>query len=619
MRLRRALFLAACFACLADAQSPRRLLGKLVKGDDQFQAPLENAQVGLDESGGRDVTKDGGLFQFFLPDVLRGGDEVTITVTVPGYAISEPPGGRFRIPADLARTRVTIQLLPKGSPRFLSDAQLRALVERGAKESSRQPAQLNSKERPDLSRYLKDWAVQYGFGVDEVRTELNRWAADVVSRKASAYDLGLAAFAINNFREANERALDAATEAEASLANLQKQQRETIDHAIRAYRLAGDAAYRGMEFEGAASAYGKALSHADRDRDATEWADLQLRIGNSEFELISRSEGTAVQCHGESAKKAYFLALEVYRKETLPQDWAATQNNLGNALDELAGRSEGPQAAAYLEQSVAAYRNALQVYTREQLPQDWAITQSNLGIALRHWAGRSEGRQAAAYLEQSVAALRSALQVSTREQLPQGWAATETNLGVALRDLAGRSEGPQAAAYLEQSVAAFRNALQVRSREQLPQDWATTQNNLGNALAELAWRSEGPQAAAYLEQSVAAFRNALQVRSREQLPQDWAATQNNLGNALAELAARSEGPQVAAHLEQSVAAFCSALQVITETSFPAQWIQTMENLARAYEFKKDWTNARQSYEQLLHHDPGNTGLQSKIRELKDRN
>jgi hypothetical protein len=108
MRVADRLFLATSLAYLATAQSPRQLLGKLVKGHDQSQAPVENAKVILDESGSHDVTKDGGLFQLFLPDVLRAGDEVTITLTVPGYAIYEPPGGKLRIPADLARTRVAI-------------------------------------------------------------------------------------------------------------------------------------------------------------------------------------------------------------------------------------------------------------------------------------------------------------------------------------------------------------------------------------------------------------------------------------------------------------------------------------------------------------------------------
>jgi tetratricopeptide (TPR) repeat protein len=84
------------------------------------------------------------------------------------------------------------------------------------------------------------------------------------------------------------------------------------------------------------------------------------------------------------------------------------------------------------------------------------------------------------------------------------------------------------------------------------------------------------------------------------------------------LAGRSEGPQAAAYLEQSVAAYRNALQVRTEPIFPPNWIQTMANLARTYELKKDWSNARQSYEQLLHHDPGNSDWQSKIKELTDK-
>ena len=143
------LFLASCFVCLAHAQAHSQLLGKLVKGDDQSRTPVDSVSVSLDEDGSHDVTKDGGLFQLFLPDVLRAGDEVTITVAVPGYAIYEPPGGKLRIPSDAdlpPRKRVTIQLLQKGSLKFLSDAQLRAFVERSAKESNR-PASNGKSER----------------------------------------------------------------------------------------------------------------------------------------------------------------------------------------------------------------------------------------------------------------------------------------------------------------------------------------------------------------------------------------------------------------------------------------------------------------------------------------
>jgi hypothetical protein len=53
-------------------------------------------------------------------------------------------------------------------------------------------------EARTVLRYLKDWAVQYGFSVDQVPAELNRWATDVQARSPDSYDLSLAAFAKEN-------------------------------------------------------------------------------------------------------------------------------------------------------------------------------------------------------------------------------------------------------------------------------------------------------------------------------------------------------------------------------------------------------------------------------------
>lgn len=174
--------LANCLFCFVSAQAQRELLGKLVKGDDQSRTPIENVSVSLDEDGSHDVTKSGGLFHLFLSDPLKPGVEVTITVTMPGYAVYKPPGGKRIVPVDSIH-RTEIRLLPKGSPKFLSDAQLRAFIERMAKESSRSATQPDTKPLRDLSRYIKDWAVQYGFSVDQVEAEVSRWASEVESRK----------------------------------------------------------------------------------------------------------------------------------------------------------------------------------------------------------------------------------------------------------------------------------------------------------------------------------------------------------------------------------------------------------------------------------------------------
>jgi hypothetical protein len=41
----------------------------------------------------------------------------------------------------------------------------------------------------------------------------------------------------------------------------------------------------------------------------------------------------------------------------------------------------------------------------------------------------------------------------------------------------------------------------------------------------------------------------------------------------------------------------------------------MRSLGKTYELQEDWSNARQTYEKLLRHEPGNAGLQTKLKEL----
>jgi Tfp pilus assembly protein PilF len=77
-------------------------------------------------------------------------------------------------------------------------------------------------------------------------------------------------------------------------------------------------------------------------------------------------------------------------------------------------------------------------------------------------------------------------------------------------------------------------------------------------------------------------------------------------------------PEPLDSLQQAVAAYKSALQVRTESDFPNRWAQTMANLALAYERQGDWSNARQTYEDLLRHDPNNASVQARLKELSQK-
>ena len=430
-----------------------------------------------------------------------------------------------------------------------------------------------------LGPYLQDWAIQYGFSIDQVRSELDRWAAEVAARKSSSYDLSLAAFAMQHFGEASDRALDVAAEAEANLAALDKEARESTGRAIRAYLLAGDAAFNDQKFDRAVSAYRKAVGHAPRDRVPVEWAGIQLRIGASEQELSLRAAGPAIIAHTEAAKQAYALALEIFSSDQLQEHWAAAQNGLGIG-PRLGERNEGSEATGYLWRSVAAHRAVLRVLTPESFPQGWAAAQSGLGNALRDLGERTEGPKSIDYLEQSRDALLEALKVFARDQLPQAWAGTELNLGNTFLELSKRKEGAQATDYLEKCVGAYQSALEVYTSQQLRQDWAAVQINLGLAFRSLAEMSSAALAIGYLTQSVDAYYNALQVYTREGQPQDWAMAQYNVGNAFLDLSRTSAGARRLC-LAKAIACYYRALEVMTRGELRQAWARAQNALGNA--------------------------------------
>src|SRR5205085_9428664 len=97
-----------------------------------------------------------------------------------------------------------------GSPEFFSHERLAALVKDAAERSTEQVREQKEKKTPDLTRYLKDWAVQYGFSLEQVKAELDRWASEVERKQDNIYELGLAAFERKNFAEAGNLLQDSA-------------------------------------------------------------------------------------------------------------------------------------------------------------------------------------------------------------------------------------------------------------------------------------------------------------------------------------------------------------------------------------------------------------------------
>ncbi|MBU1055793.1 MAG: tetratricopeptide repeat protein [Proteobacteria bacterium] len=585
----------------------QELRGKVyILGENDKRFPVTNTTVRIQNTDDSDITTSTGRFRIYLPDVFKAGETVTLEVEKPKYQILHPFAGEVRIPASSLKDPVEILLDKEGSHRFMSGKAFALLIENIANKPKSQVEPVDERKEVDLSRYINEWAIKYGFGIEHVQAELDKWAAEVEARQEDFYELALAAFYKKNFKEAADMSYQSAEKYEKQFAELNEQEKrinekkqQIKENIIRDYRLAGDAQYNDYRFEEALSAYLKALAIVNKDIDPIMWASLMDDISATYWNLGFRVKGIASRQYLNKALEGLQAILKIYTRETFAHSWAMTQNNLGNTFSEQGKRIVGEEGVRLLNEAVKAYKAALTVVSRESLPQKWAMIMNNLGLTLSNIGIRTSDKDSIRLLSEADEAYRLALTVKTLENMPQSWAVTMNNIGIALKERGIRTEGEEGVRLLNEAVKAYNSALMVRTRESLPQDWAVTKYNIGNALKKQGIRTRGEKGLSLLSEAVNAYNDALTVFTRESLPMGWASTQNNMGNALKEQGIRTDGIEGARLLAEAIKAYKAVLTVDTCDSESQDWAMTQNNLAETYYLMNDWANAVECYCNVL--------------------
>ncbi len=388
----------------------------LLVGDHDELTPLVGQDVLIQQSGDSARTKEGGRFRLFLPNHFQAGSKITLGVEKAEWRIQYPLEGEVIIPDALEKALIDIRMLPVGSKKFWSHDRMEKFIQDIAEKAKQQVQPQGKPQDIDLSRYIKEWALRYGFSVQQAKAEIDKWATEV-EQQNDPYQLGLAAFARKNFGEASQFfAQSAQQKAQAYQQALVEAEQYRADM-VRDYRLAGDAAYSNYQFAASRSHYENALRHIAKAQQPQLWGAVQNEIGIVIREFSVRTEGNDIPTLFKQAVQAYREALTVRTREVLPQDWAMTQNNLGNVLRDQGIRTQGEAGTQLLSQAVQAYREALTVRTREALPQDWAATQNNLGAVLSDQGIRTQGEAGTQLLSQAVQAYRDVLEVDPDNEL----------------------------------------------------------------------------------------------------------------------------------------------------------------------------------------------------------
>ncbi len=309
--------------CMLYAQERRTLNGKVVRiGKHGELHPEANLTVTLQETNQSDVTNSIGIFRIFLPDIFKTGEEITLIVDRPDWRIQSPLDGETRIPSDLKKELIEVRLLPVGSKLFWSHDRIEKFIKDLADKSREQVRPKGKPEEVDFSRYIKDWAIQYGFSPKEAKEQIDKWIAEIEEKENDFFKLGLAAFAKKNFHKAGELFRESAELKAKRLQKtieerqiLEEKERLLSEEVVRDYRLEGDAHYSNYKFNKALTAYEKAFSYMSREQFPKLWAFILVNIGTANREIGIRVRGIAIQKYLTDAAGAYQKALEVYTRE----------------------------------------------------------------------------------------------------------------------------------------------------------------------------------------------------------------------------------------------------------------------------------------------------------------
>ena len=338
------------FALLAIGLSAQQNAGRILRIQIETisNEPIVGAKAVVAQTRQEGISQAGGFLELRLPATFGPGSDLTISVTYKDLVIHEPFNGDIAVPANPNTVRF-VRMGPKGSTALLGNSG-RQIVAASIRQQDAPSAGGKTPPEPKLTRYIREWASEYGFGVEEVQAEVRRWADDVEKKQAgtSVEDQALAAYAKGQFAEAAALFKDAAASALPRFEEARKRRtaaEDTERKELRAY-LDGvvgeaDSLKRTFRYREAREALDGAVAQVDKARYRSWWVEVVTRRADSLLEEGEFGAPAAALARLGAAIQDYRDLLRELAGAGDRQNWAATQNSLGIALESQGERSGG--------------------------------------------------------------------------------------------------------------------------------------------------------------------------------------------------------------------------------------------------------------------------------------
>ena len=261
----------------ARAADARYLKGIVVAPADRPGKPRPIADAVVHVRGAKDTpsTDEDGRFWLILPPEMKPGDALTVDADKEGYRLWSPSGGAARVPTDLDKNLLELQLAPVGSKRFLSPPAIEALVTGMMARAREQIGHDAHAGQIRLDPYLRDWATRYGLSFKEVKAAVDSWAAKVKNnRQSTPAQKSQAAFVRHELADAARFSHAAVTAALAEETGFEKEalaltarKRAHGDAMRELLKKEADADFLSLQFEPALEVYRRVLAQIDKKDD----------------------------------------------------------------------------------------------------------------------------------------------------------------------------------------------------------------------------------------------------------------------------------------------------------------------------------------------------------------
>ncbi len=516
----------------------------VVKVDKVNPVPVKNVNVYLTETGSVDATNEIGQSRFVLPSNFKAGDKIQFVVNENEYAIYEPTEGFARIPSEPAKEKIEIKLLPFGSPKFLTHDQLTKLIGNAAEKTRSH----HDDQQFELSRFVREWALKYGFSIEQVEVEVARWRREVETQGTNLHELGLLEFVNRDYVKAVEYFKESAEISNKKLENIHLSIEKVKENLVKDYELIIESYDHNHQFDSCLTYLEKVESLLKSDSGTINWARMMFEKGSllchlSEHDFYSNPDSLLL-----ISLESYRKSLSVLKREEMPMIWALTQHNIGITIAQIAKRQLPQTAVDLYYEAIDSLRVALEVRKSLNLEYESAFTQYMIGSILAQIGEReSEPELKRNFFLAASDSLEKVLLIFSQEKYPDDWAKALTARSTALTQLTlaeleilshiksdSISTGHRymwLMSTLSEAIFGYKNTLLVFRPETQIDQWLVSQSNLGCALMWYGFLNERSGGIIIIDEGIDTINQAINRIDKNHFPSIWGISNYYLGRA----------------------------------------------------------------------------------------